>query len=58
MRLARDDRRSLLAWMLFASVLLSLFACGLHHGQMNGLNLSGLNAGAQLLGLGAGLSAG
>lgn len=45
MRLARDDRRSLLAWMLFASVLLSLFACGLHHGQMNGLNLSGLNAG-------------
>lgn len=45
MRLARDDRRSLLAWMLFASVLFSLFACGLHHGQISGQRLSGLTGG-------------
>lgn len=41
MNLARNDR-SLIAWMLYASILLSLFACGIHHGQMSGLNLSGL----------------
>ncbi|MBB2495267.1 DUF2946 family protein [Aquipseudomonas ullengensis] len=42
MNLARDDR-SLIAWVLYASVLFSLFACGIHHGQMSGLSLSGLN---------------
>lgn len=44
MKLARDDR-SLIAWMLYASVLFSLFACGIHHGQMSGLALSGLDGG-------------
>ena len=44
MNLARTDR-ALTAWMLFASVLFSLFACGLHHGQMSGQSLSGLNGG-------------
>ena len=44
MNLARPDR-ALTAWMLFASVLFSLFACGLHHGQMSGQNLSGLGGG-------------
>ena len=44
MNLARTDR-ALIAWMLFASVLFSLFACGLHHGQMSGQSLSGLNGG-------------
>ena len=42
MNLARTDR-ALTAWMLFASVLFSLFACGLHHGQMSGQSLSGLS---------------
>lgn len=42
MNLARHDR-SLVAWMLYASVLFSLFVCGIHHGQMSGLKLSGLN---------------
>ncbi len=44
MKLARHDR-SLIAWMLYASVLFSLFACGLHHGQMSGMALSGLGGG-------------
>lgn len=44
MNLTRD-RRSLTAWVLYASVLFSLFACGIHHGQMSGLQLSGLNGG-------------
>ena len=44
MKIARNDR-SLIAWMLYASVLFSLVACGIHHGQMGGLSLSGLNAG-------------
>lgn len=35
--------RTLTAWLLYASVLFSLFACGLHHGQMSGLELSGLD---------------
>ncbi len=42
MKLARENR-SQIAWMLFASVLFSLFACGLHHGQMSGQSLSGLS---------------
>jgi hypothetical protein len=37
--------RSLTAWLLYASVLFSVFACGIHHGQMSGLNLAGLGSG-------------
>ncbi|ANY87454.1 MULTISPECIES: DUF2946 domain-containing protein [Pseudomonas] len=37
--------RSLTAWTLYASVLFSLLMCGLHHGQMSGLRLSGLDGG-------------
>lgn len=36
---------SLTAWTLYASVLFSLLVCGLHHGQMSGLRLSGLDGG-------------
>lgn len=42
--------RSLTAWTLYVSLLLGLFACGLHHGQMSGLALSGLNGGFCALG--------
>lgn len=42
--------RTLTAWLLYASVLFSLFACGLHHGQMTGLALSGLDGGYCSLG--------
>ena len=35
-------RRSLTAWMLYACVLFSLFSCGVHHGQLSGLQLIGL----------------
>lgn len=46
MNLTRPPRaRSLTAWLLYASVLFSLFACGIHHGQMSGLSLSGLGGG-------------
>jgi hypothetical protein len=41
MSLSRADR-TLIALTLYASVLFGLFACGLHHGQMSGLSLSGL----------------
>lgn len=44
------NERSLIAWMLYASVLFSLFACGIHHGQMSGLALSGLPGGYCLSG--------
>ncbi|MCG8292090.1 MULTISPECIES: DUF2946 family protein [Pseudomonas] len=37
--------RSLTAWALYASVLFSLLLCGMHHGQMSGLRLSGLEGG-------------
>lgn len=37
--------RLLTAWTLYASVLFSLLVCGLHHGQMSGLRLSGLEGG-------------
>ncbi len=37
--------RTLTAWALYASVLFSLLLCGLHHGQMSGLSLSGLQGG-------------
>ncbi|WP_437883010.1 DUF2946 domain-containing protein [Pseudomonas sp. LRF_L74] len=44
MNIARHDR-TLIAWTLYACVLFSLFACGIHHGQMSGLALSGLGSG-------------
>jgi hypothetical protein len=44
MKTVRNDRSSI-AWVLYASVLFSLFACGIHHGQMSALSLSGLNGG-------------
>jgi hypothetical protein len=44
MKISRDDR-SMIAWVLYFSVLFSLFGCGIHHGQMSGLALSGLNSG-------------
>lgn len=44
MKTARIDR-SLIALTLFVSVLFSLFVCGIHHGQMSGLALSGLDGG-------------
>ncbi|MDI6527604.1 DUF2946 family protein [Pseudomonas otitidis] len=42
MKLARRHR-SLIAWMLYFSVLFSSLACALGHGQMAGLALSGLD---------------
>ncbi|MGE8362981.1 DUF2946 domain-containing protein [Pseudomonas sp.] len=42
MKLARNDR-SLIAWMLYFSVLFSAFVCSISHGQMAGLQLSGLD---------------
>lgn len=36
-------QRRLLAWMLYFSVLFSAFACSIGHGQMAGLQLSGLS---------------
>jgi hypothetical protein len=36
--------RPLLAWMLYFSVLFSALACSVGHGQMAGLQLSGLDA--------------
>lgn len=41
MKLSSTDRR-LTAWVLYCSVLLSVFACSLGHGQMAGLQLNGL----------------
>ena len=43
MKLTRTDRR-LLAWMLYFSVLFSAFACSIGHGQMAGMQLSGLSS--------------
>ncbi|WAC45266.1 DUF2946 domain-containing protein [Pseudomonas sp. SL4(2022)] len=37
--------RKAISWGLVIGILLVLFACGLHHGQMSGLALSGLNSG-------------
>lgn len=42
MRLARRHR-SLIAWMLYCSILLGALACAIGHGQMAGLSLSGLD---------------
>lgn len=44
MKITRTNR-TLTAWMLYASILFSLFACSIHHGQMAGLALSGLSGG-------------
>lgn len=44
MNLSRSDR-SLLAWVLYFSVLFSAFACAIGHGQMTGLQLSGMDGG-------------
>ncbi|WP_437881225.1 DUF2946 domain-containing protein [Pseudomonas sp. LRF_L74] len=44
MRLTRYPRE-LTAWTLYACVLFSLFACGIHHGQMSALSISGLQGG-------------
>lgn len=44
MKTVRNDR-SPIAWVLYASILFSLFACGIHHGQMSALGMSGLNGG-------------
>lgn len=56
MKIARKDR-SLIALTLFVSVMFSLFVCGVHHGQMSGLGLSGLDGGfcAEGSGHGAGV---
>jgi hypothetical protein len=42
MKLARKDR-SLTAWMLYFSILISAFACAHSHGQMASLQLIGLD---------------
>lgn len=44
MKIARQDR-SLIAWVLYASILFALLACAVHHGQGVGLQLSGLDGG-------------
>lgn len=44
MNLSRSDRSSL-AWVLYFSVLFSAFACAIGHGQMTGLQLSGMDGG-------------
>ncbi len=41
MKIARQDR-SLIAWVLYASILFAMLACAIHHGQGAGLQLSGL----------------
>ncbi|SNS73746.1 DUF2946 domain-containing protein [Pseudomonas segetis] len=42
MKMNRADR-SLIAWILYASVLFSAFACSISHGQMTALQLSGID---------------
>lgn len=42
MKLARKHR-SLIAWLLYFSILFSAFVCAISHGQMAGLQLSGLD---------------
>lgn len=42
MKIARNDR-VLLAWVLYFSVLFSAFACSIGHGQITGLQLSGVD---------------
>ena len=54
MKLRHSDR-SLIAWALYFCVLMNLFACGLGHGQMMGLELNGI--GGQFCSLGSDTSA-
>ncbi|MFG0419192.1 DUF2946 domain-containing protein [Pseudomonas sp. zjy_8] len=42
MKLARKDR-SLTAWVLYFSILFGAFVCAISHGQMAGMQLSGLD---------------
>ena len=44
MKLRKSDR-SLIAWVLYCSLLISVFACSLGHGQMAGLQLNGAGSG-------------
>lgn len=39
--IASPSHRSLLAWLLYFSVLFNVLACGIGHGQMMGLSLNG-----------------
>jgi len=41
MKITRGDR-SLIAWMLYCSVLFNVFACSIGHGQMVGMQLNGI----------------
>lgn len=41
---SRRQHRPLIAWMLYFSVLFAALACAISHGQMAGLQLSGLDA--------------
>ncbi|MGQ7959563.1 DUF2946 domain-containing protein [Pseudomonas sp. SP16.1] len=43
MKLARKHR-SLIAWLLYFSILFGALACAIGHGQMAGLQLSGLSS--------------
>lgn len=43
MKLARKER-SLTAWLLYFSILFGAFACAISHGQMAGMQLSGLDS--------------
>ncbi|BAN49141.1 DUF2946 domain-containing protein [Metapseudomonas resinovorans] len=36
------QHRSLIAWMLYCCILFSAFVCAISHGQMSGLQLSGV----------------
>lgn len=42
MKLARKDR-PLIPWLLYFSILFSAFVCAIGHGQMAGMQLSGLD---------------
>ncbi|WP_339486554.1 DUF2946 family protein [Pseudomonas sp. EL_65y_Pfl2_R95] len=42
MKMTRADR-SLIAWVLYASILFSALACSISHGQITGLQLSGID---------------
>ncbi|HFL7943005.1 TPA: DUF2946 domain-containing protein [Pseudomonas putida] len=42
MKTARKER-SLTAWVLYFSILFSAFVCAISHGQMTGMQLSGLD---------------
>lgn len=43
MKMARKDR-SLTAWLLYFSILFSALVCAISHGQMAGMQLSGLDS--------------